>query len=64
MTDSFHKTKAALVQATMLTHPKPRAPIGLTTDAYDVGIGLCYSSGTISNDSLQSSLVGNCRNQN
>ncbi len=23
----------------MLTHPKPRAPIGLPTDASDVGIG-------------------------
>ncbi len=39
MTDAFCKTKAALVHATMLTHPKPGATIGLTTDASDVGIG-------------------------
>ena len=39
MVSSFEASKSALVNATMLVHPKPDAPLNLVTDASDVGLG-------------------------
>ena len=39
MVEAFHKTKQALVDATLLTHPRQDAQISLTTDASDLAVG-------------------------
>ncbi|KAJ8386951.1 hypothetical protein AAFF_G00161280 [Aldrovandia affinis] len=39
MSGSFSATKEALANATMLAHPVPDAPIALTSDASDRGVG-------------------------
>ncbi|GFS07272.1 Pol polyprotein [Elysia marginata] len=39
MDHAFTSCKAALADATMLSHPKPNAPIALTTDASDQAVG-------------------------
>ena len=36
---AFHQAKQLLVEAAMLSHPDPTAPIALFTDASDVGVG-------------------------
>ena len=36
---AFQATKEALAQSTMLRHPRPSAPLALTTDASDIAIG-------------------------
>ena len=36
---AFNKTKEALADATLLTHPKPNAPTCLMTDASDTAVG-------------------------
>ena len=39
MDTAFNKSKQALVDATMLTHPHADVPIALTVDASDVTVG-------------------------
>ena len=40
--EAFDATKAALCQAAMLAHPRPDAPVALTTDASDYAVGAVY----------------------
>ncbi|GFR99934.1 transposon Ty3-G Gag-Pol polyprotein [Elysia marginata] len=44
MDHAFTSCKAALADATMLSHPKPNAPIALTTDVYDQAVGGCIGT--------------------
>ena len=39
MKQSFQHAKSALCDATMLAHPITNAPIAITTDVSDIGLG-------------------------
>ncbi len=41
---AFHKTKEALAEATLLTHPKLNAPTCLMTDASNTAVGVSASA--------------------